>query len=58
MSTPTRSERADTIRALLLCRRHVPLALWLLGTLLCGAVAGAVLAAVWVAAIWRGARLV
>ena len=53
------------IRALLLCRRHVPLALWLLGTLLYGAVAGAllrehppiagaVLATIWVAAIWRG----
>jgi hypothetical protein len=69
MSTPTRSERADTIRALLLCRRHVPLALWLLGTLSYGAiagallherpyVAGAVLAAIWLAAIWRGARLI
>ena len=58
-----------SVRALLLCRRHVPLALWLLGTLLYGAVAGAllqerpyvagaVLAAVWLAAIRRGARLV
>jgi hypothetical protein len=70
VSTSETSVRAAaTIRALLLYRRHVPLALWLLGTLLYGAlagallyerpyVAGAVLAAVWLAAIWRGARLV
>jgi len=56
------------VRALLLCRRQVPLALWLLGTLSYGAIAGAllherpyvaagVLATVWLAAIWRGARL-
>ena len=63
------SERTTVmIRALWLCRRHLSLALWLLGTLLYGAVAGtllherpyvagAVLAAVWIAAIWRGAQL-
>jgi len=70
MSTSLRSERAAwAIRALWLCRRHVRLALWLLGTLLYGTiagallheqphVAGAVLAAVWLAAIWRGARII
>ena len=70
MDAPERSERAViAIRALLLGRRHLPLALWLLGTLLYGTlagvllhdvpyVAGAVVTAVWVAAIWRGARLV
>ena len=70
MDGPERSERAVlAMRALLLGRRHVPLALWLLGTLLYGTVAGvllheapyvagAVVTAVWLAAIWRGARLV
>jgi hypothetical protein len=70
MSVPDKTERAArAIRAVLLCRRHLPLALWLVGTLLYGTiagallheqpyVAGAVLAAVWLAAIWRGARLV
>jgi len=64
-----KSARAVAIRALLLCRRHLPLALWLLGTLLYGAVAGAllhdrpyvagaVLATVWLGAIWRGPRFV
>jgi hypothetical protein len=68
-TSETSARAAATIRPLLVCRRHVPLALWLLGTLLYGAlagallyerpyVAGAVLAAVWLAAIWRGARLV
>lgn len=56
------------MRALLLGRRHLPLALWLLATMVYGAVAGvllqerpyvagAVVTAVWLAAIWRGARL-
>jgi hypothetical protein len=68
MGTPEKNERAQwAIRALLLGRRHLPLALWLLGTLLYGAlagvllherplVAGAVLAAIWLAAIWRAPR--
>ena len=70
MGAPERPERSVVaMRALLLGRRHLPLALWLLGTLLYGTVAGvllhevpyvagAVVTAVWVAAIWRGARLV
>jgi hypothetical protein len=69
MGTPGKNERADwRIRVLLLGRRHLPLALWLVGTLLYGAlagvllherplVAGAVLAAIWLAAIWRVPRL-
>jgi hypothetical protein len=64
MRTPE-NERAEwLIRALLLGRRHLPLALWLLGTLLYGAlaglllherplVAGAVLATIWLAATRR-----
>ena len=55
-----------SILALLLLReRHLPLALWLAATVVYGAiagallydhpyVAGAVLAAVWLAATWRG----
>lgn len=69
MGTPEKNDRAEwVIRALLLGRRHLPLALWLLGTLLYGAlagallherplVAGAVLATIWLAAILRAPRL-
>jgi len=65
----TESRRAEwVIRALLLGRRHLPLALWLLGTLLYGAlagallherplVAGAVLATIWLTAILRAPPL-
>ena len=68
MDPPENQERASLIVwALRLCHGHEPLALWLLGTLLYGAVAGvllherphvagAVLATIWVAAIWRAAR--
>ena len=56
------------IGALLLCPCHLPLTLWLLGTLLYGTiagamlhehpyVAGAVVTAVWLAATWHGVRL-
>ena len=70
MSVSDETERAAWMfRALLLCRRHLPLALWLLGTLLYGTiagallhehpyVAGAVLTAVWLGAIWRVARII
>ena len=68
MVTPEKNERARwMIRALLLGRRHLPLALWLLGTLLYGAlagallyehpaIAGAVLATIWLGGVWRSAR--
>ena len=68
MGTAQKNERATwPMRVLLLGRRHLSLALWLLGTLLYGAlaglllherplVAGAVLAAIWLAAIWRAPR--
>jgi hypothetical protein len=68
MGTPEMNERVLwVIRALMLGRRHLPLALWLLGTLLYGAlsgallherplVAGAVLATIWLAATWRAPR--
>ena len=56
------------IGALLLCPCHLPLTLWLLGTLLYGTVAGvllhehplvagAVISVVWLAATWRAVRL-
>ena len=69
MATPEKNERANwAIWALLLGRRHLPLALWIAGTLLYGAlagvllyehpaIAGAVLATIWLGGIWRGARL-
>jgi MerE protein len=56
------------VGALLLCPCHLPLTLWLLGTLLYGTlagallhehpyVAGAVISVVWLAATWHGVRL-
>jgi hypothetical protein len=68
MGTRETNERTEwVIRALLLGRRHLRLALWMWGTLLYGAlagallhehpaIAGAVLATVWLGGIWRSAR--
>ena len=65
MSTPAGPK--SILAALAPRERHLPLALWLAATVVYGAiagvllyghpyVAGAVLAAVWLAATWRGIR--
>ena len=65
MSTPPTNRALRMIGAVLRNPAHLPLALWLLATLLYGTVAGAllhdqpyvagaVITAVWVAATWRG----
>jgi hypothetical protein len=68
MSTPAANRVLRVVGAVLRNPGHLPLALWLLATLLYGTVAGAllhdqpyvagpVINAIWVAATWRGLHL-